>query len=110
MTSTTPSRENFADITATAYVQQFVDDHRVMNQMVITWNGEEFLKGSSLSVTDGEVVVLELEDGIFGSEGLDTAEVAHESIYGYLTDEGNNGSDDLWRDVLNIIAHCDFDE
>ena len=108
---TTCTRNDFANKTADAYVRQFgIDSSPVMNQMVITWDGYEFLAGSSLSVTDSEVVVLELEDGMFGSEGLDTDEIALESIYDHLTDKGNNASDELWREVLDIIEQFARDE
>jgi hypothetical protein len=104
----TPNRSEFADETAQAYVRQFgIDGSPVMNQMTITWDGDNFDSHSSLSVTAGEIVVLALEDGIFGGEGMDTDEEMYESIYGYLTDEGNNGSDDLWREVLSTIEDAD---
>ena len=103
------SRNEFAEETAQAYVDQFgIDRSPVMNNMVITYDSNgDFGHGSSLSVADNKIVVLVLEDGMFGSEVEDTDNEMHESIYAYLTDEGNNGSDELWSEVLSSIAEWD---
>lgn len=77
-----------------------------MNQAIVTWDGTQFSWQSSLSpVDDGEIVIMSLEEGIFGDVNADD-EHATTAIANFLTD---SASDEGWRDVLAIIEQARAD-
>lgn len=101
------NRQQFAATVAEAYVNQFsTDGSPVMNQAVIVYDGENFASQSSLSpVQDGEIVIIALEEGIFGDISADDPQAA-QAIENFLTD---SASDEGWRDVEAIIEQAQAD-
>lgn len=98
------NRQQFAETAARAYVAQFATSGSpVMNQRIIVFDGTHFSSQSSLTpVDDHEVVVMSLEEGIFGDVDADDPDCAP-SIESYLTD---SASDESWRDVSATIAEA----
>lgn len=92
------NRKQFARTVAEAYSEQYHDGSRVMNNPIITWDGEEFGWQSSLTpLNEDEVQVMEIEDGCFGDIPSDrTTKQAYSDIYDYLTD---SAYDDNWLTV-----------
>jgi len=108
--SSDPDRGDFAAITAHAYADQYHPDeryrHRVMNEPIITY-APRYGFGSQSSLTpiaEDEVVVMTLEQGIFGDP---PARGLRRSIESYLRD---SASDDLWEQVLDNIDEANLDE
>lgn len=101
-------RQQFAETVANAYVEQFsTDGSPVMNECVITFNGENFGSQSSLTPVDSdETVVMSLQDGMFGDVDADDPQAA-EWITGYLVD---SASDEGWQDVIAIIEQAAADK
>lgn len=108
--SSDPDRRDFAAITAQAYADQFHPNdlyrRRVRNEPIITYEPHYgFGSQSSLTpVAEDEVVVMTLEQGIFGDppgRGL------RRSIESYLRD---SASDYLWEQVLDNIDEFNLDK
>lgn len=100
------NRQQFAETVANAYVNQFATNGSpVMNQRIIVYDRdkETFSSQSSLTpVYDSEVIVMWLEDGMFGSE-LDTdAPDTAESLALYL----RNDDLETWQNVIEMIAEA----
>lgn len=99
------NREQFATTVAKAYVNQFsTDGHYVMNEVVIIWDGTQFSSQSSLT-PNSEILVMSLEEGIFGDISADDPE-AEQAIAEYLVD---SASDEGWQDVIAIIDQAQAD-
>ena len=99
-----PNRSNFAAVVADAYMSQYGPEERrspVMNNPAVDYDPhrEMFGWGSSLTPPDGDVRVLELEDGMFGPE-----DITEEDIIAYLEDDTHPQSNELWAEVLATIA------
>lgn len=97
------NRKQFAETVAQAYVDQYHwQEWRrspVMNNPAIDYDitRERFGSCSTLTPTaTDEVRVLELEDGMFGSD----APATKRSIVAYLLD---SASDDIWQDVTQAV-------
>lgn len=101
------NRQQFAECVAQAYVDQFsTDGHRVMNECIIVWDGDNFGSQSSLTpVFDAEAVVMSLEEGMFGDVDADDPD-AEASIVNYLVDFASNH---IWTDVTTAIEDAELE-
>ena len=95
-------RNEFAEVTAKAYARQYCTDNGVMNNPVIVYDTETemFSSQSGLTPTDDmEIIVLELEDGMFGEYDPNSQKNTYSTLLRFLADE----NDDLWQAVTNTI-------
>lgn len=95
------NRNQFAKITAEAYMDQFVNGNGVMNEAIIVYDATEETFGWQSSLTpvyDNEVIVLELHEGMFGSDDMEA-----ELIEDYLIDSASN---DIWNEVTYTIQQA----
>ena len=97
------NRKQFAQTVAQAYMDQYHPQawrrRPVMNNPAIDYDITSDLFGACSTLTptdDHEVRVLELEDGMFGSD----ERVTKRDIVAYLLD---SASEDIWRDVTQAI-------
>jgi len=97
------NRKQFAQTVAQAYIDQYHWQtwrrRPVMNNPAIDYDITREMFGSCSTLTPtatDEVRVLELEDGMFGSD----ERVTKRDIVAYLLD---SASEDIWRDVTQAI-------
>lgn len=97
------NRKQFAECVAQAYMDQYHHQEwrrdPVMNNPAIDYDFDRETFGSCSSLTpptDAELRVLDLEDGIFGSENTTKAGLKY-----YLMHD-----DELWNQVVRDIEEC----
>lgn len=99
------NRKQLAETVAEAYLDQFVRDERVMNDVIIVYDvdTEQFSSQSSLTpLQDGEIQVDTLVDGGFGDWDIDdeyTADDAEADMVRWLAEE----NDDYWNSIVEAI-------
>lgn len=100
-----PSKTEFANVVGAAFAEQFCDGgHRVMNNPIIVYDYSDNSFGSQSSLTplgDDEIIVLELEDGMFGEYDQADYNGTAWAVAGYFTEDCDNGR--TWEDVLDLI-------
>ena len=95
-------RDQFAEVVAIAYFDQFVRDEPVMNDVVIVYDTDtkKFYSQSSLTpVGATEKGVMTLKEGGFGDVG--NTPLDEEALIQYLFEE----DDDCWNSVVGIIRN-----
>ena len=101
LNETLKQMRKFADQCADAYVNQFIDPdgHKVMNQPVVYYNRTTGGFGWCSSLTplsENEVAVEQIEQGIYGETG-DDPDIARDAISQSIVDTMD------YRDLLNKI-------